>query len=527
MPSISTTTRTYLDDPVTKAKLDKHQLVALALLVTGDLTKLDPASGDASCQVRAVIVLHMALHLRTELKHDQWGHAELLAASFLEAHKNDQPDTKTKTVEDAQGAAHSPKYDQFAAFVRLHILGEETWELLGLCYSLWVSGIISTDEFWIDFRYRSNNQWHDHEKILRARLAELSCSKFIAIAKTLPDGNILTKALEVTRSVIKDPGVPAVPVFAIQPTFAAATAFAYKYNIPIIMAVIRIQLDGDAEGDSLDADKYPDLGESELASDMIYSLGAARTLFYLPDKATGRFKLVPEPTEKQRQAQGLFIKSWSTYHRGSTDDGLFSADHDKYFSALSTANIEWLFDVYTALHAPFCRRAEHWNMDVAALYKHTFGTRSKAFVYDRFDCQGLDYRTVKDHRPTQLERLTMSTHTALKAGLSRECQVVRMAAPADRCTWRITKAVDWQLSHVHAGTVSWAETRLQAMTECHMGSPHIVIGRFVFALGSMGVSCKVEAFATELHNTKNKRNRKNKYLAVYPNNKLLLDRSWA
>ncbi|KAK0623850.1 hypothetical protein B0T14DRAFT_565167 [Immersiella caudata] len=230
--SVAKVQPSYDEDPVTIAKLRKHQLFAVAALVKGVLCKFDAIVGDSSCQVRAVAALHLVDVLRGSVSDIEWNKGIVLANGFLVAHKSDKSDTKVKTVAEARDCDRSAKCDALVDHIR-RILGEDDFELLGLI----------TDEFGIPFRYRSNNQWGQHDKSLRARLAELSTARFVAIAKSLgSEGPTLAKAFVVTRSVIKTDGAPGTPVLAIHPTFSTASAFAFHYNMPIVIDLVRIQM---------------------------------------------------------------------------------------------------------------------------------------------------------------------------------------------------------------------------------------------------------------------------------------------
>lgn len=503
----------YDDDPIANARLIKHQNTAVACLILKEFDKLDPTTGDASCQVRAVIVLVFHQTLRMQLS-DTWDDAVRLSRNYMEAHENDKPETKAKTIDQIQGADHCKSFDDLVETVRLE-LGEQDFELLGLTYSLCISGVAGTDEFEIDFRHRSNNLWGSHEKALKTRLAQLACDKFVSLAKALPSGARYVDALQQTRSIIEKDGLDDMPVLSIQATFFTALAILYVWNIPIVNSIVRVQIDSD-----------------ETTDNYTYKFGSARSLLYFPNKQTGRFELEKEPTAEQKSHPAFYIKAWSTYNKSSTDVGLYSSNHTFYYRALSKINIDWAVMVYTACHPPFTRRARDANMDIASVYSIIDGPPSTSDIKNsRFDLKGLNHHHL-DASPSspQTPKFNLSTvhHLATKVslqhGLDGECQLVRMGAPSTSCTYRITRPVDWQIAHASASTTSWVDTRLKNMEERHKMADKAVIGRYVFSLGSVGASCESKEVGDELHNVKTESTRRKRYLGMYPGNEGLLRR---
>lgn len=541
-------------------RLQRDQYIAVALLVTGDLSKLDPTTGDAGCQVRAVIILVLYYRLRRTFGEAEWSDALQLSKEYLlKVHARvvdggDEFDRRL-TKDEIQGApSHSSK--QFNAFViRVRKkLGEHLFELLGLAYSLWSGGIVSTDEFWIDFRYRSNNLWGCHEfRLLRARLAKLSCQALIELVAELPASRRWVEMLHYTKATIKSGPVDNeedVEVLCTQASFSVALAVLYHHNIPILDGNIRIQLHG---GDDRDQDQdlhlrfdHLHLMKGDIASDettlgdTTYSFGTARALLYLPNKTTGTFEHVKNPSKQQVLAPCFFLKSWSTYHgHGSTadgenseDDDLYSADHDRYYEALAKMDKPWAIEVMASSHPPYTRRAKYTDIDIALVYERIFADEPprahKELRYDRYRLEGLDLFTLEasqqHHRPILAERQVCARRVAHVHGLNVESQFVRMSAPSKECTWRTTKRVDWQVVHVHAATYEWVHDQLQRLTARHAKASGAIIGRYVFALGAVGASHESKETATKLHNTKSEKSRRNKYLSEYPQNQPLLHR---
>lgn len=510
----------YHDDPLVMAKLEKHQLMAVACLVVGDLAKLDPTIGDASCQVRALIMLVFYYDLRKELG-DKWANAVDFSDAYLTAHENDKSDTKAKTIQDITGGIHAKDFDDLVDFVRNHIMGEEKFELLGLAHSLWTAGILSTDEFWIDFRYRSNNLWGTHDKSLKARLATLSCDIFVELAKELPAEGKWVEALLETRSVIKRCGAENVPVLSIQATFAVAMALLYQRRIPLLDGNVRIQLTGDGQPRLPDPSDRSD--NPEPPSNITYTLGAQRSMLYVANEKSGTFALVKTPVKEQMLSPAFFLKSWSTYYEGSTDQGLYSASHEAYYAARANISMPWAVDVYTALHPPFSRSAVDADLDIIAAFEKVFPVRGNSFKYSRFDLQGLNHLVPLNERPNLAERQNLAMRVAHVHHLNGDCQFVRMGAPSETCTSRINRCIDWQIVHVLAATPKWVDDNLRAIATRHEEAEGAVIGPYVFTLGAVGASHEIELDATKLHNIKKEPARRKRYLDDYPNNEPLLD----
>ncbi|KAJ7612873.1 hypothetical protein DFH06DRAFT_1344954 [Mycena polygramma] len=506
----------YHDDPVVSAKLVKHQHAAVAHLVTGDLSKLDPTTGDASCQVRAVTTLTFYYDLRGAFDDSQWVDVVALSKKYLHAHATDKPDTKVKTVSDAKGASHSTEFDALVALVRKHF-GEEKFELLGLKHSLWAAGIVSTDEFWIDFKYRNNNQWGTHDKALKARLANLSCDAFMELARQLSSDGKWVEVLERTRSVIKNEAADDIPVLSIQATFGVAMAVLYERGIPIIDGNLRIQLNVNAAlASSSDA--------SDPTPNVTYSFGTSRYLLFVPNRTTGKFELVKNPSPEQMRSPAFFLKSWSTYFEGATTDGLYSSTHEEYYAAREGMDIQWAIDVYASLHPPFTGCAEDADIDIGAAYANIFPPRAQVFACNRFALQGHTYAASPHERPNLAERYNHALRVADQGGLDGDRQFVRVWPPFRECAQRLAKPVDWQVVHALAATPQWAEEQLRACADRHEAAKGAVIGRYVFALGAVGASHEVQDEATALHNTKKEVLRRQKYLKMYPQNEPLLRR---
>ncbi|KAF9343842.1 hypothetical protein BGX26_005137 [Mortierella sp. AD094] len=547
-------------DPAVAARLQRDQCIAVALLVTGDLGKLDPTTGDAGCQVRAVIILTLYYRLRRTIGDDEWSDVVALSKGYLltvHARVGDgDNELGTRPTKDLiQGAPiHSnKKFNAFVIYVRKK-LGEHLFELLGLAYSLWSGGIVSTDEFWIDFRYRSNNLWSCHEfRLLRARLAKLSCQAMIELAAELPASGRWVEMLHYTKSIVKSRDAnneEDVEVLCTQVTFNVALAILYKHNIPILDGNVRIQLhggDGCDQGQDLHLPCDPlhrtegDIASHQTASGkMTYSFGTARALLYLPNKMTGTFEHVKNPSKQQMLAPCFFLKSWSTYHgHGSTvdddsneDNDLYSADHDRYYEALAKMDKPWAIEVMASSHPPYTRRAKHADLDIALVYEQIFADElprsHKELRHDRYGLEGLSFFALEASR--QHQRLTLADRqlcarrVAHNHGLNGECQFVRMGEPSKECTWRTTKRVDWQVVHVYAATYKWVHDQLQRLAARHAEASGAVIGRYVFALGAVGASHESRETATKLHNTKSENSRRNKYLSEYPRNQPLLRR---
>ncbi|KAK5796944.1 hypothetical protein F5H01DRAFT_385451 [Linnemannia elongata] len=546
------------------ARLQRDQCIAVALLVTGDHSKLDPTTGDAGCQVRAVIILILYYRLRRTFGETEWSAAVLLSKEYLlKVHPwvvdgGDEFD-KRHTKDEIQGAP-SHSYRQFNALViRIRKkVGEHLFELLGLAYSLWSGGIVSTDEFWIDFRYRSNNLWGCHEfRVLRARLAKLSCHSMIELAAELPASRKWVEMLHYTKAVIKSGPVDSeedVEVLCTQVSFSVALALLYHHNIPILDGNIRIQLhvrdDRDRDRDQ-DQDLHlrfdhlhlmegDDASDKTTLGDTTYSFGIARALLYLPNETTGTFEHVKNPSEQQMLAPCFFLKSWSTYHdhrstadgESSEDDDLYSADHDRYYEALAKMDKPWAIEVMASSHPPYTRRAKHTDVDIALVYERIFADEPprahKELRFNRYRLEGLTLSTLEasqqHRRPTLAERQVCARRVAHVRGLKGESQFVRMSAPSKECTWRTTQRMDWQVVHVYAATYEWVHDQLQLLTARHAKASGAIIGRYVFALGAVGASHESKETATKLHNTKNEKSRRNKYLSEYPHNQPLLHR---
>ncbi|KUJ10855.1 uncharacterized protein LY89DRAFT_674966 [Mollisia scopiformis] len=505
-------TSAYQQDPLVEARLNKHQHAAVACLLTHEFHKLDPATGDASCQVRAIIVLIFHQNLKKWLD-DIWDNAVKLSQDYNYTHLGDKPDTKTKTITEIQGADHSKDFDDLVNVVR-DFLGEEDFELLGLTYSLCAAGIAGLDEFDIDFRHRSNNLWGSHEKSLKARLAKLSCATFIKFAEEVHSNGKLIDVLQETRSVIKNEGADDVPVLSIQATFLTALAILYARGIPIVNSIIRIQINGD--------------GQSQHHT---YTFGNARSFIYLANHQTGKFELLKNPSPEQKCCPAFYIKSWSTYHANSTSKSLYSPDHKLYYHDFAKISLLWAVIVYSAAHPPFSRRAERVDLDLTSAYEGIDGTIQSdlALQHDRFDLEGLNYENLVSRSsdrpgPNLATKHKFALEVANQHQLNEECQFVRMGAPSTECTWRITKPIDWQIAHASAATVSWVDNRLEGLAERHRKASNAIIGRFVFSLGKLGASHVDRSRATELHNTKKETVRRKNYLADYPQNESLLNR---
>ncbi|KAF9930485.1 hypothetical protein BGZ67_005767 [Mortierella alpina] len=578
-------------DPVVGAMLQKGQRIAVALLVSGNLHKLDPTTGDSSCQVRALLILVLYHHLRKEIGPTEWEEAVDLSREHLQLHgvkkngdwiKNAHQIKKSANPfeEEAHAGGGDIDHMQFQDFVTLvhKKLGEQRFELLGLAYSLWSGGIVSTEEFWIDFRYRSNNLWGQHERLLRARLAKLSCAAMIDLASELPGaGKKWAELLRETKSVIKRGGDTEsqhdeedVEVLCAQSTFNVALAILYQYNIPIVDGNIRIQLNGangcdHGEDHSLRYDHDRPLHRTEMnnttasckiaSCKMTYSLGTVQTLLYVPNKMTGAFEYVRSPSKEQMMMPCFFLKSWSTYYGHSSTnsnnrsnirkeggdkdrDDLYTPDHNRYYEALIKMDKSWAIEVMASTHPSFTRRAQNADLDIAPVYERIFGRSHKEFRYNRYGIEGENYLTPDEfqhqqqkqqqqeqgQRPTPTDRLMNARQVSLEYHLSGECQFVRMAAPSRECTWRITHAIDWNVVHVHAATYRWVNDQLQALVCRHQEAPGAVIGRYVFSQGFVGASHECQEAATKLHNTHQSNTRMTGYLADYPRNQPLLRR---
>ncbi|KAF9280187.1 hypothetical protein BGZ68_007447 [Mortierella alpina] len=443
----------YWDDPVLDAMVQKDQRIAVALLVSGSLDKLDPTIGDSSCQVRALLILAMYHRLRKEFGAAEWEKAIELSKEHLQLHRviNGGP-TKSAQQDKEKASGFEEAHhggdivnNRFEAFVTLiHTkLGEQSFELLGLAYSLWSGGIVSTDEFWIDFRYRSNNLWGRHERLLRARLAKLSCAAMIDLASELPAASKWVELLRETKSIIKRGDTESqneeedIEILCAQSTFSVALAVLYHYKIPIVDGNVRIQLHG-ADGcghscdHSLGNDDRP-LHRTEMhntascnidSCKMTYSLGAVRTLLYIPNKMTGAFEHVRSPSKEQMQLPCFFLKTWSTYYvHDSTNknnsiastcnikkedkerDDLYSHDHDRYYEALIQMDKSWAIEVMASTHPPFTRRAQHADIDIAPIFERIFGRSHKELWYDRYGIEGESFLRPEENKSHQQKNL--------------------------------------------------------------------------------------------------------------------------
>jgi hypothetical protein len=514
--------------------LKKHQHKAINHLIRGDFTDLDPRIGDTSCEMHALSLLNMYWTVQEYLnKEEKLQYALAIVEKYNDAHRNDEKDKEVRTLADLENPDHPREYD--ALFAELNeILGNDNVELLGLCYSLTVSNSLWRDEFGTTFHCHHRNLFGpaigsdarypefllERLPMLRSKLAKHCIDYFYNLVKALRCSNTnranpgsmptvgeqLMEAVHKMTSYIEQrrPGTDDIPLVASHPQMRAVLLYEFKAGRPIIMIVLRIQIQPSIPSES----------------GLTYSLSDVRALYYEADRDQGTYKLSRTIMPSQEKVPCLTFSCWNTFQTGTSGTGLNAADNTEYFDALSRCDVAWLISTDAAVHPPFSDKAEVKNPDLYPMYEAICGENCRTFDYSRSGCTGF---SLKEHasnsiRPTLLEEWKMAEELASKYTFKDKLLITRMRNSTAHS--RIDCSVDFCVDHVMVSSGEKAKAFCSGLMDRHK-SGNTVIGPYTTRIYKVGISLTDKTLADKLGSKKD--NKKIlAYLAKHPNNRIFL-----
>ncbi|KAG2151484.1 hypothetical protein DEU56DRAFT_960441 [Suillus clintonianus] len=441
-------------------------------------------------------------------------------------------------------------------------LSQEIAAYIGLCYTFTTVSIAAKDEFGIPFSYRSQNFFavstskaeqtknrsdlDSQEAALRCKLANYSTQYFEDQTRALPcDDEFdftfgkgttrryyveqqLWEAMRSMKSAVVGKDGSELPLMPIYNQMRAIGLQEFHAHRSIIVVVRRIQLHRvteEGEGEEYEDEDVlqHELGEPEPPSNITYTLGTARALYFTPNPDTGHFEFVANPTPVEKETPCLYILAWSTYFDDATGSGLNSADHEEYFAALVQSDPWWLVMQYSAGHPPYTGSAKdrtpHHDTGFDQACKH----QALSFTYSREHCEGfnLNSHISGEHRPNLCNEYRMASLMAVTRGIT-SCQEVKMGEPGTSYL-RIKRPVDFQIDHLQAMSLSQAIKGCEDLIRFHekVEAAGAIIGPFVVRMGTGAVSCTDRDHADLMTKTKNVNAVKKYYLEKYPNNEIL------
>lgn len=524
----------YPDADAFDELLKRHQHEAINRLIRGDFTDLDPSIGDMSCQMHALFVLNMYWIVQEYLhKEEKLQYALTIVEKYNNAHRNDKSDKEVRTLADLENPDHPREYDALVAELN-EILGNDNLEVLGLFYSLTVSNTLWRDEFGTNFFCHHRNLFGpaiggdtrypesllDRLPMLRSKLANQCVDYFYNLVKVLPcsntnradAGSMLTVEEQLVEAVHKmtsyieqrRPGVDDIPLVACHPQMRAVLLSEFKVGRPIIIIVLRIQI------------------QPSTQSGLIYSLSDARALYYEADKDQGTYKLSRTIAPGQEKVPCLTLSCWNTFQTGTSGTGLNAADNIEYFDALSLCDVAWLINTYAAVHPPFSGKAKVKSPNLYSMYEAICEENHKAFGYSRGGCTGFSLKehAPNDERPTLLEEWKMAEELASKYTFKDKVLITR-TGNSKAAHSRIGCSVDFSVEHVMVSSGEKAKAFCSELMGRHK-SGNTVIGPHITRIYEVGVSFTDKTLADKLCSSKKENKKMVAYLAKHANNGIFL-----
>jgi hypothetical protein len=514
--------------------LKRHQHEATNRLIRGEFTDLDPSIGDMSCQMHALSVLNMYWTVQEYLnKEEKLQYALAIVEKYNDAHRNDKNDKEVRTLAELENPNHPREYD--ALFAELNeILGNDNLELLGLFYSLTVSNTLWRDEFGTTFFCHHRNLFGpaiggdprypefllDRLPMLRSKLAKHCLDRFYNLVKALLCSNTnranagpmltvgeqLVEAVHKMTSYIEQrrPGIDDIPLVACHPQMRAVLLCEFKAGRPIIVIVLRIQI------------------QPSMPSGLTYSLSDARALYYEADKDQGTYWLSRTITPSQENVPCLTFSCWNTFQAGTSGTGLNAADNTEYFDALSRCDMAWLINTYAAVHPPFSGKAKLSSPDLYPMFEAICGENCRTFDYSREGCTGF---SLKEHdpnneRPTLIEEWKIAEELASKHSFKDKVLITR-TGKSQTAHSRINCSVDFSVEHVMVSSGKKAKAFCSGLMDRHK-SGNTVIGPHITRIYEVGVSFTDKTLADKLCSSKKENKKVLAYLAKHANNGIFL-----
>ena len=524
----------YPDTNAFDELLKRHQHEAINLLICGDFTDLDPSIGDMSCQMHALSLLNMYWTVQEYLdKEEKLQYALANVEKYNYAHRNDKNDKEVRTLADLENPDHPREYD--ALFAELNeVLGNDNLELLGLFYSLTVSNTLWRDEFGTTFFCLHRNLFGpaiggdprypkyllDRLPMLRSKLAKHCVDYFYNLVKALPCRNTngssmptveeqLVEAVHKMTSYIEQrrPGIDDIPLVACHPQMRAALLYEFKAGRPVIMIVLRIQI------------------QPSISSGSTYSLSDARALYYEADTDQGTYNFSRTIVPSQEKVPCLTFSCWTTFQTGTSGTGLNAADNTEYFDTLSRCDVAWLINTYAAVHPPFSGKAKVTSPDLYPKYEAICGENCRTFDYSREGCTGF---SLKEHapnnkRPTLLEEWKMAEELASMYNFKDKVLIMRLGN-SHTAHSRIDCSVDFSVEHVMVSSGEKAKAFCSELMDRHKSgnTGNTIIGPYITRIYEVGVSFTDKTLADKLCSSKKEKKKKLAYLAKHANNEIFL-----
>ena len=516
--------------------LKRHQHKAINRLIRGEFTDLYPSIGDMSCQMHALFVLNLYWTVQEYLnKEEKLQYALAIVEKYNNAHRNDKNDKEVRTLADLENPDHPGEYD--ALFAELNeILGNDNLELLGLFYSLTVSNTLWRDEFGTSFFCHHRNLFGpaiggdsrypefllDRLPMLRSKLAKYCVDYFYNLIKALlcsntnraNTGSMLTVGEQLVEAVHKmtsyieqrRPGIDDIPLVACHPQMRAVLLYEFKAGRPIIVIVLRIQI------------------QPSIPSRLTYSLSDARALYYEADKDRGTYKLSRIIAPSQEKVPCLTFSCWNTFQIGTNGTGLNAADNTEYFDALSRCDVAWMINTYAAVHPPFSGKAKVKSPDLYPMYKAICGENCRTFDYSRESCTGFSLN-LKEHapnnkRPSLREEWKMAEKLASNYTFKDKVLITR-TGNSHTAHSRIDCSVDFSVEHVMVSSGEKAKAFCSGLMDRHK-SGNTVIGPHITRIYEVGVSFTDKTLADKLCSSKKENKKVLAYLAKHANNGIFL-----
>ncbi|MDA5193974.1 hypothetical protein [Govanella unica] len=355
-----TTKQTEKKKPEDRKEIKENILryIAVADLLIGDLTEIDPVIGDEACEARPPVILDIYQKL-IETCGDDYKEVVKWCQAFLWRHDKDSKVITPSDKISVETESHlSQKFVDFCIRFSKECTDDE-WNYLFYCKAATYTSRLVSDEYeMVSYDRYNSNYIKDDRSRLRKSVGSLSCYEVKKMAKFVLEQegcnkdfwssvvNILEgcNAFKFDQNDKKEMefSVSLLPIYE-----TMRTVFAYQFlkGRPIVLSICRIQCEPEeSEGNEEDVD----------AREAKYKIIDIPIFVYRPDPKRGNFvcsEVLPDDNEPcfTIQAYQLVDKNIPTKDLPEDCNFMMSLEKD-YNQEISGCDIGLLTMIYSSIH---------------------------------------------------------------------------------------------------------------------------------------------------------------------------------
>ncbi len=338
-------------DLITRLR-QKHRYEALHCLLLGEFDGIDPAIGDAACEMRPGFILDLSERLHGILASIGMRRpvVDLLVEAYRRRHDGDAADDTIKTLEDI--AEDDPKYDDIRLWDYLLRAIQhdddpiDVPQFLEYCRTYTVAASFTLDEFGLPVSSRLKRRHllvttdgvcglAEMTKKIMLHMAErvaqaMQQQQWSAEAAVAQAAQVLTDC-----QVYKDSDHGRLPLLPIFEALRVILTYECLKDRPLILGIIRI-------------------GYTRSSGDLRFRLLGATPMALIPQEDDGRYVLARDISTIIRQP-GIVFRSFSVVDLDGHDQGLLNPQLSVVDLRQVLARRDLLADLmkYAAVHPPF------------------------------------------------------------------------------------------------------------------------------------------------------------------------------